>query len=198
MPRKKSSGGTSPEDSAPTSPFNPLREIHAANAAAAAANAALIDSMNFADASKPFKNPSFKRGSARRNKATKAIIQAERARFDTQLTLYADNARAAKAIVDTEMQVDQQNPSLAISDLRTNYKALENGKKIPTFWNIEAPPPLIPPKHYCDLTGLPAPYTDPKTNLRFHSKEIYAIIKGLPHGAENAYLGLRNAAMVLK
>lgn len=28
--------------------------------------------------------------------------------------------------------------------------------------SIEAPPPRYPPKKYCDMTGLEAPYTDPK------------------------------------
>lgn len=44
---------------------------------------------------------------------------------------------------------------------------------------MNPPPSLLPPKKYCDITGLEAPYTDPKTTLRYHSKEIYGIINTL-------------------
>lgn len=45
--------------------------------------------------------------------------------------------------------------------------------------SIEAPPSLIPQRHYCDITGLEAPYTDPATGLRYHDKSVYELIKGL-------------------
>ncbi|KAJ2007693.1 chromatin-remodeling complex subunit ies6 [Coemansia thaxteri] len=68
----------------------------------------------------------------------------------------------------------------------------------PTYWSIDAPPSLIPQKKYCDVTGLPAKYTDPKTNVRYHSAEVYQIVKSLPPGSEQQYLALRNASVVLK
>ena len=46
--------------------------------------------------------------------------------------------------------------------------------------SIAAPPSMLPPKKYCDLTGLLAPYTDPKTGLRFHSSLQYRAIQGMP------------------
>lgn len=42
---------------------------------------------------------------------------------------------------------------------------------------IEAPPSVLPPKKYCDITGLDAPYIDPKSRLRYHNAEVYAILK---------------------
>lgn len=45
--------------------------------------------------------------------------------------------------------------------------------------SIEAPPSLLPQKHYCDITGLEAPYTDPGTGLRYHDKSVYDVIKSL-------------------
>ena len=63
--------------------------------------------------------------------------------------------------------------------------------------SIEAPPSLLPPRHYCDITGLEvrvarvtsvcdaltsaiqAPYTDPRTGLRYHDKSVYDLIKNL-------------------
>ena len=76
-----------------------------------------------------------------------------------------------------------------------------------TDTSVQAPPSLLPPKRYCDLTGLmvrrhsltdsQAPYTDPKTRLRYHSAEVYQIIKGFAPGADNAYLALRGDASQL-
>lgn len=45
--------------------------------------------------------------------------------------------------------------------------------------SIEAPPSVLPLRHYCDITGLEAPYTDPATGLRYHDKSIYQVIKSL-------------------
>ncbi|KAJ2615991.1 chromatin-remodeling complex subunit ies6 [Coemansia sp. RSA 1285] len=68
----------------------------------------------------------------------------------------------------------------------------------PVYWNIDAPPSLKPQKKYCDITGLPAEYTDPKTNIRYHSAEVYQIVRTLPPGTEQEYLALRNASVTLK
>ncbi|KAJ2783945.1 Co-chaperone [Coemansia javaensis] len=68
----------------------------------------------------------------------------------------------------------------------------------PTYWAVDAPPSLLPQKKYCDVTGLPAPYTDPKTNVRYHSAEIYRFLRSLPPGSEQQYLALRNASVALK
>ncbi|KAJ2544726.1 Co-chaperone, partial [Coemansia sp. RSA 1933] len=68
----------------------------------------------------------------------------------------------------------------------------------PVYWNIDAPPSLKPQKKYCDITGLAAPYTDPKTNVRYHSAEVYQIVRTLPPGTEQDYLALRSANVTLK
>lgn len=60
--------------------------------------------------------------------------------------------------------------------------------------SVEAPPSLRPAKKYCDVTGLIAPYTDPKSGLRYHSVEVYEIIKQFGPGVDNAYLSIRGDA----
>ncbi|EGS21409.1 uncharacterized protein CTHT_0032670 [Thermochaetoides thermophila DSM 1495] len=67
-----------------------------------------------------------------------------------------------------------------------------------TYTNIESAPSLAPMKHYCDVTGLPAPYLDPKTRLRYHNKEIFAMIRNLPQGMGEQFLEARGAHTVLK
>ncbi|KAI8083093.1 YL1 nuclear protein C-terminal domain-containing protein [Halteromyces radiatus] len=69
---------------------------------------------------------------------------------------------------------------------------------IPTYQNIECPPSIRPQKKYCDVTGLEANYTDPKSGLRYHNTEIYQFIRTLGVPNVQAYLGSRNAAVVLK
>lgn len=46
-----------------------------------------------------------------------------------------------------------------------------------TYTNIESAPSLAHTKRYCDVTGLPAPYLDPKSRLRYHDKEVFAFIR---------------------
>ncbi|EPY50754.1 Ino80 complex subunit Ies6 [Schizosaccharomyces cryophilus OY26] len=67
-----------------------------------------------------------------------------------------------------------------------------------SYSSIEAPPSVLPQPKYCDVTGLPAPYTDPKTRLRYHNKEIYGLIRELPSGVDQEYLKLRSSDIVLK
>ncbi|KAH9812095.1 YL1 nuclear protein C-terminal domain-containing protein [Melampsora americana] len=63
---------------------------------------------------------------------------------------------------------------------------------------IEAPPSVIPLKKYCDITGLEAPYVDPKSSLRYHNVEVYELIKSFGPGVDQIYLSLRGAHTTLK
>ena len=67
-----------------------------------------------------------------------------------------------------------------------------------TYTNIESAPSLSHTKRYCDVTGLPAPYLDPKSRLRYHDKEVFAFIRSLPQGTAEQYLEARGAHTVLK
>lgn len=74
-----------------------------------------------------------------------------------------------------------------------------------------APPSLLPAKKYCDITGLHAAYTDPRTKLRYRGLEVWSIVRNLvsspwPHksadgqgpGVDQSYLALRGAQTSLK
>jgi INO80 complex subunit C len=67
-----------------------------------------------------------------------------------------------------------------------------------TYTNIESAPSLAHTKRYCDITGLPAPYLDPKSRLRYHNKEVFGYIRTLPQGGAEQYLEARGAHTVLK
>lgn len=79
------------------------------------------------------------------------------------------------------------------------WEAIKQKRKgLPTYSSIEAPPSLRPRKKFCDITGLIAPYTDPKTGLRYHSVEIYEIIKTFGPGVDQSYLTLRGDNSLIK
>lgn len=83
--------------------------------------------------------------------------------------------------------------------LEKNAQAMLPTGPAVTYTSIEAAPSLHPaPKKYCDITGLPASYTDPKTGLRYHDKEVFSVIRSLPQGVPEQYLEARNANVVLK
>lgn len=67
-----------------------------------------------------------------------------------------------------------------------------------TYTNIESAPSLAHYKRYCDVTGLPAPYMDPKTRMRYHNREVFAMIRTLPQGVGEQFLEARGAHTVLK
>lgn len=60
---------------------------------------------------------------------------------------------------------------------------------------LEAAPSLRPWRKYSDLSGLVAPYTDPKTKLRFANRHEYARLRLLTADQVNGYLVLRRAAL---
>ncbi|KAK0545015.1 chromatin-remodeling complex subunit ies6 [Tilletia horrida] len=71
-------------------------------------------------------------------------------------------------------------------------------RDVPSYFTVDAPPSLRPRKHYCDVTGLLGPYTDPKTRLRYHNAEIYTAIRRFGPGVDQQYLALRGDAQTIK
>ncbi|XP_074540012.1 INO80 complex subunit C [Halichoeres trimaculatus] len=67
----------------------------------------------------------------------------------------------------------------------------------PNYYNIDAPPSLLPTKKYSDISGLPANYTDPQTKLRFTSSEEFSYIRLLPSDVVTGYLALRKATCIV-
>ncbi len=63
----------------------------------------------------------------------------------------------------------------------------------PSFLNIEAPPSTLPTKKYCDITGLPAKYSDPKTKVRFANVDAFQYERQLPEHRVEEFLALRDA-----
>ncbi|KAK4051097.1 chromatin-remodeling complex subunit ies6 [Microbotryomycetes sp. JL221] len=132
------------------------------------------DQVSFTMKPKPFKQTSYfesKRTTTtnKRTKNLKQVLLIERERVETKL--------------------QQQK----LENNQTNYQ-----DQVVSFMTVDAAPSVIPPKKYCDITGLEAHYVDPKSNLRYHNSEIYQLIKTFQPGVSQAYLSLRGQAVVLR
>lgn len=61
----------------------------------------------------------------------------------------------------------------------------------PADENIAVPPSLFPTKKYCDVTGLPAPYTHPRTKIRYANAGVYKVVSGMTDERVQQYLAPR-------
>ncbi|RYP91235.1 hypothetical protein DL770_002627 [Monosporascus sp. CRB-9-2] len=125
----------------------------------------------------------------------------------------ADAASAANDNNNNNLQPNLAQASRSLSKLVLEKSLRQNGSggggggggggavvsaPSATYTNIESAPSLAYTKRYCDVTGLPAPYLDPKSRLRYHNREVFQFIRSLPQGAAEQYLEARGAHTVLK
>ncbi|WWC61781.1 uncharacterized protein I303_104366 [Kwoniella dejecticola CBS 10117] len=91
----------------------------------------------------------------------------------------------------TDIITPDGKPGITVEDLMPK-------KEVITYHTPTAPPSLLPPKKYCDITGLHASYTDPRTKLRYKGLDVWHVVRGLGPGGDQAYLSLRGAQTSLK
>jgi len=177
----------------------------------------LIDQLDIHAIRRPFRNPHWK-PNQRRNKNIKTIL-GDAVRKEASLMPTQDNSGAATPFQDesagstdgattpaastssTALQPNLAQASRNLSKLVLERNMRSNGFSTApnaTYTNIESAPSLAHPKHYCDITGLSAPYTDPKTRLRYHNKEVFGVVRSLGQGVAEQYLEARGAHTVLK
>ncbi|KKY26266.1 putative chromatin-remodeling complex subunit ies6 [Phaeomoniella chlamydospora] len=178
----------------------------------------LLDQLDIASVPKPFRSQSWK-PSQRRNKNIKQIVS-EAQRKEASVLATQNNSGAATpqpaAATGTSdgsltpavatggakaPNIAQAAQSLSTLVLEKNLQRamLPTGPTV-TYTNIESAPSLHPAhqKHYCDITGLPAKYRDPKTRLWYHDKEVFGVLRTLPQGVPEQYLAARGAHTILK
>ena len=172
----------------------------------------LLDKLDIYAVSKPFRNPNWK-PPQRRNKNLKQIL-GEASRKEASVMATQNNSGISTPAAASEgtnaagnagrqPNIAQAAQSLSTLVLEKNGRAAAGGNAAgpaPTYTNIESAPSFHPSsqKKYCDITGLPAPYTDPKTRLRYHNKEIFGVIRTMPQNVSEGYLEARGAHTVLK
>lgn len=175
----------------------------------------LLDQLDLTLKPRTFRSPRWK-PSQRRNKNIKQIV-AEAARKEASMPTQDNsgystpnmlgsnvNTGAATPLTTskafTQPNITQAAQNLSTMVLEKNMQASMPFGPAATYTNIESAPSFHPAhqKHYCDITGLPALYMDPKTRLRYHNKEIFDGIRGLNQGTAEKYLEARAAHVVLK
>lgn len=176
----------------------------------------LLDQLDLTLKHRPFRNPRWK-PSQRRNRNIKQIIS-DASRKEASVMATQNNSgsstpqpqtSALATGVATPMppsgtmvhsNIAQAARNLSTMVLERNLQASMSSGPIATYTNIESAPSLHPghQKHYCDITGLPAPYTDPKSRLRYHNIEMFGIIQNLSANVQQNYLEARGAHVVLK
>lgn len=178
-------------------------------------HAALLDTLDMHKIHKPFRNPNWK-PPQRRNKNLRQILsEAQRAQQSIINTQQNSGASTPQPATDgTNTPSLNLNPEKASQDLgrlvlEKNAKQVNGGATpLPggafstgpsvTYTSIAAAPSLKPKKKYCDITGLPAKYKDPKSGLYYFNAEIYAVVKSLSTTQVQEYLAARGANTVLK
>lgn len=175
----------------------------------------LLDSLDIAHIPRPFRNPNWK-PSQRRNKNVKQLLSESSRKEASQMATQANSGATTPLPATSTVSTDgtqtpadgtPRNPNIAQAAQNLSTLVLEKNARATfqtgpavTYTNIESAPSLHPSQQtrYCDITGLPAPYTDPKTRLRYHDREVFGVIRTLTQGVPESYLELRAAHVVLK
>ncbi|CAI4210585.1 unnamed protein product [Parascedosporium putredinis] len=178
----------------------------------------LIDELDIHSIHKTFRNPRW-RPNQRRNKNIKTILGDASRREASALATPQDNSGLATPANDdglstsgTSTPAAAENgsgglqPNLAQASRSLSKLVLEKSLRpngaanapSATYTNIESAPSLAYGKKYCDVTGLPAPYLDPKSRLRYHNREVFNLVRGFSHVVAEQYLEARGAHTVLK
>lgn len=174
----------------------------------------MLDQLDISAVERPFRNKAW-RPTQRRNKNVNQIIS-ETARKEMSLQATQNNSGSSTPMIpftdgsQTPAQHSSEKPDAIdlkqatqnLSNLAVEGQVQRNNGAGPvsSYVSIESAPSLHPAQqqHYCDITGLSGPYTDPKTRLRYHNRELFAVVRGLTQGEVERYLGLRGAHAVLK
>ncbi|KAL4080105.1 hypothetical protein V8B97DRAFT_1914210 [Scleroderma yunnanense] len=131
----------------------------AANDISATHTPTLAEQLSFLHSPRPFKNPSYTKNLNRRTKNLKTVLtqerERERAERERKRQQKEEQERAAEVAMDVDTDNNAKkgggNGGSVLSRLRSG-EFLEDD--VPTYTSIEAPPSLLPPRHYCDITGL--------------------------------------------
>ncbi|KAF2687133.1 hypothetical protein K458DRAFT_415407 [Lentithecium fluviatile CBS 122367] len=189
---------------------------------------ALLDKLDIYAIPKPFRNPHWKPPQRRNKNVKQIIADATRKEASVMATQnnsgvstpalpYTTGAATPTNPVGRPPNIAQAAQSLSTLVLEKNSRAAAglgsangngnggngngNGNgPAATYTNIESAPSFHPSsqRRYCDVTGLSAPYTDPKTRLRYHDKEVFAVIRTMPQNVVEGHLAARGAHTVLK
>lgn len=171
---------------------------------------ALLEQLDVYGVRKPFRKATW-RPAMRRNKNLKQMIS-EASRSQASVAATQNNSGTSTPHPETsagtiknsaknslQPNIAQASQSLSTYAQNTLSSSGPTGPGV-TYTNIESAPSLHPSsqRHYCDITGLHAPYTDPKSRIRYHNGQVFAVVRTLVQSQTESYLATRGAHTVLK
>ncbi|KEI36247.1 uncharacterized protein L969DRAFT_91087 [Mixia osmundae IAM 14324] len=157
----------------------------------------LAEQLSYADDPRPFKNPHYKPSAQRRNKSLKQMLAAERDRYTLKGQKKVLPA-STSMVVKLGGKKGSSQPDTARNSPDEEAARLVRTEEYISYMNVEAPPSVLPAKKYCDLTGLVAPYVDPRSTLRYHNAECYEVLKTFPQSTDQSYLAVRGNSSIIK
>ncbi|KAK3637373.1 chromatin-remodeling complex subunit ies6 [Elasticomyces elasticus] len=169
---------------------------------------ALLNQLDMTNVPKPFKQPNWK-PAQRRNKNLKQILaeeartQQQRSSINTQQNSgavtpqIATNGGAAATLHPNPAQGSQDLSRVVLENNTAAAQAVPPTGPSVTYTSIAAGPSTKKPQKYCDITGLPCKYTDPKTGMYYYNAEMYKRIQSLTTAQVQEYLEIRKANTVL-
>lgn len=174
----------------------------------------LMDQLDVSAIDRPFRRKNWKPPQRRNKNVAQIISETARRELSMQATQNNSGSSTPAALPSGGIHtptdatngerngVDLRQASRDLSRLNVEGHVTRNPGSGPVsnYVSIESAPSLHPAQqqHYCDITGLPGPYTDPKTRLRYHNKELFSVVRGLTQGEVERYLEVRGAQAVLK
>jgi INO80 complex subunit C len=192
--RRKPAAATATSTPAATAPATEANTPHLLSGTATPAltptpqvPTSFAETLSYLHEPRPFKNPNYTKNHNRRAKTLKQVLNAERERVRVEreklrMVLEAEAEAAASAATGEgngedgeKMEVDETPRNIPTMSAEERGMVEEDA----SYTSTEAAPSTRPHPHYCDITGLTGPYTDPKTMLRYHDKDVYEIIRGL-------------------
>jgi hypothetical protein len=93
----------------------------------------------------------------------------------------------------TKLTQDKKRAWRSLKQIITLERSMPWDKDSVHYSSIDAPPSLKPAKKYSDISGLPAKYRDPQTNILYSLADEYQIVKTLPSDIVAGYLALRKS-----
>ena len=77
-------------------------------------------------------------------------------------------------------------------------RSLKNVADSQRYDTLRAPPSILPTRKYCDITGLPAKYTHPNTNIRYANATLYQYINASNIDVIHTLLDIRGVQRIIK
>lgn len=90
-----------------------------------------------------------------------------------------EEEEGADQAVKGDLELNVPHKEVITCELNTSVSEICTHSVLSADHTPAAPPSLLPAKKYCDITGLHANYTDPRTKLRYKGLDVWHVVRSL-------------------